>query len=181
MSIWKRGVLAAGVLLVVFGAAAWLVLGGGKLQNDGTITNRSLDPELVDVREAGQRAVVDDAHASTRIFFGDLHVHSTLSVDAYQWSLPLMGGEGVHPPADACDFARFCSQLDFYSLTDHAEALTPRTWEMVRESVRQCNAVGAETEQPDLVAFSGFEWAFRAPTATAAAHRASRRSRASRT
>jgi len=31
----------------------------------------------------------------------------------------------VHPPADACDFARFCSQLDFYALTDHAEALNP--------------------------------------------------------
>lgn len=69
-----------------------------------------------------------------------------------------MGGEGVHPPSDACDFARFCSQLDFYSLTDHAEALTPRTWDMVKQSIRQCNAVGSESEQQDLVAFTGFEW-----------------------
>jgi len=88
---------------------------------------------------------------------GDMHVHTTLSVDAFQQSLPLLGGEGIHPPADACDFARFCSQLDFYALTDHAEALTPRTWQMVKDSVRQCNAVG-ERSTPDLVAFTGYEW-----------------------
>ena len=29
---------------------------------------------------------------------------------------------------------------------------------MVRESVRQCNAVADQDEQPDLVAFTGFEW-----------------------
>ncbi|UCH30500.1 MAG: DUF3604 domain-containing protein [Myxococcales bacterium] len=156
MAIWKRGCLAATVALVLVALGLWVVLGGGRLQTDGEITSTPLGPEMVAARDTGQRSV--SSESDTRILFGDLHVHSTLSVDAYQWSLPLMGGEGVHPPADACDFARFCSQLDFYSLTDHAEALTARTWEMVRESVRQCNAVDAESEQPDLVAFSGFEW-----------------------
>lgn len=152
MSMWKGGCLAA----IVVAIALLVVLGGGELQTDGAITPAALDPELIAARDSAQGSFDDDA--ATRILFGDLHVHSTLSVDAFQWSLPLMGGEGVHPPADACDFARFCSQLDFYSLTDHAEALTPRTWEMVRESIRQCDAVGADGEQPDLVAFTGFEW-----------------------
>ena len=156
MSVWKRGFLATLTLFALLLPALWFVLGGGDLQTDGAITVTPLDRAIVSAREAAQRPVAEGLE--TRVLFGDLHVHSTLSVDAFQWSLPLMGGEGVHPPADACDFARFCSQLDFYSLTDHAEALTPRTWAMVKESVRQCNAVDAGQDQPDLVGFTGFEW-----------------------
>jgi len=156
MAIWRWGCLAAIAVLALFSLGLWLVFGGANPQSDGEVTASPLGRELLSARDRRQRPVSDGAE--TRILFGDLHVHSTLSVDAFQWSLPLMGGEGVHPPADACDFARFCSQLDFYSLTDHAESLTPRTWAMVRESVRQCNAVDAESEQPDLVAFTGFEW-----------------------
>jgi hypothetical protein len=97
--------------------------------------------------------------ASTRILFGDLHVHTTFSADAFMRSLPLMGGEGAHPPADACDFARHCSQLDFYALTDHAEMLTPRLWQESKRSVRECNALAsAGGSDPDVVAFTGFEW-----------------------
>ncbi|MEM7134927.1 MAG: DUF3604 domain-containing protein [Myxococcota bacterium] len=151
MSVIKR---VFGTLIVVVGLAVlvlWFVLGRGDPQVDGIVTAEPLDAQIVSAR--------DEANSSGegRILFGDLHVHTTLSVDAFQWSLPLMGGEGIHPPADACDFARFCSQLDFYALTDHAEALTPRTWAMVRESIRQCNAVDT-SPQPDLVAFTGFEW-----------------------
>jgi hypothetical protein len=141
------------VLLVL---AFWLVYGGANEQLDGEIAGVALAPEHVAARVAGQKRTAPNE--TNRILFGDLHVHTTLSVDAFMWSLPLMGGEGVHPPADACDFARFCSQLDFYALTDHAEALNPRTWEMSRDSVRQCNAVTAGTEQPDLIGFTGFEW-----------------------
>ena len=156
MSVWKRGCLATVAVFALLLPALWAVLGGGDLQIDGEVTPTPLDRGILSARDEAQRAIADSPE--TRVLFGDLHVHSTLSVDAFQWSLPLMGGEGVHPPADACDFARFCSQLDFYSLTDHAEALTPRTWKMVKDSVRQCNAVDTESEQPDLVAFTGFEW-----------------------
>jgi hypothetical protein len=92
------------------------------------------------------------------ILFGDLHVHTSYSWDGFLFTLPLYGGEGAHPPADACDFARYCSALDFYALTDHAEALRPEHWEAGKASVRECNARAGDPANPDLVAFMGFEW-----------------------
>jgi hypothetical protein len=85
-------------------------------------------------------------------------VHTTFSVDAFARALPFLQGEGVHPPADACDFARFCSGLDFFALTDHAEGLTPAHWSESKDSIRQCNAVAGDPSSPDLVAFVGWEW-----------------------
>jgi len=152
----EKGCLTVVLGLVLVVLAFWVVYGGAKEQYDGRIASVPLAAEHVVARVAGQKKTAPDEN--NRILFGDLHVHTTLSVDAFMWSLPLMGGEGVHPPADACDFARFCSQLDFYALTDHAEALNPRTWQMSKDSVRQCNAVTAQSAQPDLIAFTGYEW-----------------------
>lgn len=101
-----------------------------------------------------------EGEAAKQIVFGDTHVHTTYSVDAYFWSLPIMQGQGpgAYPPSDACDYARYCSALDFYTLTDHAEAYTPQHWTNAKESIRQCNAVSGDPKNPDLVAFLGFEW-----------------------
>jgi hypothetical protein len=98
------------------------------------------------------------ARGAKQILFGDLHVHTTFSDDAFSFSLPTLGGEGAHPPADACDFARFCSALDFWSITDHAERLTPQHWTEIVSSIRQCNDVIADPANPDTVAFLGWEW-----------------------
>jgi hypothetical protein len=88
--------------------------------------------------------------ANTRqILFGDLHVHTTFSGDAFQLSLRVTGGEGAHPVADACDFARYCSALDFWSINDHALSSTPRCWAETVDTIRQCDAIGSP-ESPDV-------------------------------
>tara|TARA_B100000686_G_scaffold35331_1_gene36879 strand:- start:3662 stop:5710 length:2049 start_codon:yes stop_codon:yes gene_type:complete len=92
-----------------------------------------------------------------QIFFGDLHVHTTFSQDAFFFSLPMLQGEGVHPPSDACNFARFCSALDFFSITDHAEGLTKDMWNKTVQATKSCNSVSSDNHK-DLIAFAGWEW-----------------------
>lgn len=108
-------------------------------------------------RQEHARAVVERGDAS-QILFGDLHVHSHYSADAaVQW-MQIRDREAAHPPADACDFARFCSGLDFWSINDHAEGLTPEMWKETVESIRSCNEIAGDPNDPDMVSFLGWEW-----------------------
>ncbi len=143
-------------LLVLLVGGAWLISEGvgGELHPRGPVTAEAIPAAAV----ADRREQSAGGKTGSQILFGDLHVHTTFSADAFVFSLPLFQGEGVHPPADACDFARFCGELDFFSLNDHAEFLTPRQWEESRKSIRECNAVAGNEEDPDLVAFLGWEW-----------------------
>ena len=70
----------------------------------------------------------------------------------------IVGGTGLHPVADACDFARHCSALDFWAITDHAEASTPKRWNETKETIRKCNSLNTNKSNPDCVAFNGWEW-----------------------
>jgi len=157
-------------VLVVAGAV-WLGItaAGGYISYRGLLGNNhpwpEVHPEAVPVVEIQERQQRQEAPLLARtattntkqILFGDLHVHTTLSVDAYQMSMPYMQGEGLYPVADACDFARYCSAMDFWSINDHAEGLTPDAWNRTKQSIRDCNAV-TDPENPDVVAYLGYEW-----------------------
>ncbi len=158
-----RKIASVAALLVVaavgYGLAAiYGVL--GRMETPGTIARKPLPEDwIAGERSAQERAArAIGAETQKEILFGDLHVHTTYSMDAFLMSLPLMQGEGTHPPADACDFARYCAELDFISLNDHAESLTPKMWSEIKDSIRQCNAVAGNPDSPDLVAFLGWEW-----------------------
>ena len=139
--------------------------GCGKPQDRGVIVGGTIPAMQLSDKLARQGSVAP-SHAETdsgkrqnnieqQIVFGDLHVHTTFSADAFIMSLPVMGGSGLKSPANACDFARYCSNLDFWSINDHAESITPRLWEETKQSIRECNAVSGDPENPDLVSFLG--------------------------
>ena len=115
--------------------------------------------QAVTERQQVQKETIQaiDEDPEKQILFGDFHVHTVYSLDAFLGQLPLMQGEGVHPPADACDFARYCSALDFWSINDHAESITPQRWLETKESIRQCNAGSGDLSSPDTVAFLGWQ------------------------
>ena len=152
--------LAVVALLALYIAGAWYGF-YGRHEGAGTPTAAAIPAAVVSERAALQRSAataLSVAPPDKQILFGDLHVHTTFSSDAFLASLPMLQGQGAHPVSDACDYARFCSSLDFWSLNDHAEASTPRRWVEAKEAIRQCNAVAGDAANPDVVAFLGWEW-----------------------
>ncbi len=169
-----------GIVGSVVGAALGLVwLAGygvfGRLEGAGSVQGTRRLPARVAAEDRRIEAAAEAIGAARpkRVLFGDLHVHSTFSLDAFLLNLPGMLGEGAHPPADACDFARHCSALDFFALTDSTEGLSVRQWRETQRVLRDCEAVaqeaspgegGAHPADPvtdagaDLVPFLGFEW-----------------------
>ena len=160
---WLLRVLA-GILGVALAVGLYLLAARmhalGRHEGPGEPTRTRVPEAVVAQRaQAEKRAAATLTAAPTKqILFGDLHVHTTFSTDAFLGSLPMVSGEGAHPIADACDYARFCSGLDFWSINDHAEATTPRRWTETKEAIRQCNAVAGDAANPDVVAFLGWEW-----------------------
>jgi hypothetical protein len=158
-----RSALAWGIALAAgFVLLLWL-LGSGALGSHWS-PGDPVDAPWPQGRLAERAAANADAaqgvgrSAPRQILFGDLHVHTTFSPDAFMAALPMAGGSGAHPVNDACDFARFCSELDFWSINDHAEGYTPRRWAETLESMRQCDAVAGDPANPDVAVFLGWEW-----------------------
>src|SRR5262245_14670803 len=149
---------------VILASALLLPACRGQHQGPGEVTQQAVPAAVVAERagretQAVARLVPDAAtRPEKQILFGDLHVHTTFSPDAFMRSLPMLGGEGAHPPADACDYSRFCSDLDFWSINDHAEGVSPEHWQETKDAVRECNAVAGNSQNPDVVVFLGWEW-----------------------
>jgi hypothetical protein len=155
-------ILSAALLLAI---AALYITGiafdwYGELENSGQIEAQSISEEIRAHQDKVQFEAAKELGIASpgQILFGDLHVHTTFSSDAFRMSLPMVQGDGAHPPSDACDFARVCSALDFWALTDHAESLTASRWKTSIASVQQCNALAGDSANPDMVTFMGFEW-----------------------
>ncbi len=84
---------------------------------------------------------------TTRVFYGDLHVHSTLS-------LPDLSS-GISTPEEAFATARDDIGLDFMAITDHDSFLTQEEWDSIPPMTRRANDPGT------FVAFLGVEWTHR--------------------
>jgi hypothetical protein len=92
------------------------------------------------------------------ILFGDLHAHTSTSLDAQLVTLPVFGRR-PYGPEEACRFARYCAGLDFWSINDHAEEMLPRHWKENIDAVRACNdEFGGYTRSPEMVTYLGWEW-----------------------
>ena len=71
---------------------------------------------------------VDSAALPKSVFFGDLHVHTSISLDAYLWgnrhdvdtAYRFARGEAISLPSGA--MARISKPLDFVAITDHASS-----------------------------------------------------------
>lgn len=152
----KKLLLSLVALLLLVIAAGWLVGSAVLFDNPA--------PELpLAVAVALPATVTADsgefasAPGTTKILYGDLHVHTSYSLDAAIFDTSAVKGTGYTTPADACDFARYCSGLDFWSINDHAEAISPWQWQATREAVRQCDQI-SDPAVPDMVSFLGWEW-----------------------
>ncbi len=157
----KLGLILVAVIALVVGVV--YAAGIGLLSDEWTAGQPSageVSQAVVDSREGAVRESALDVGVARpkQILFGDLHVHSTFSFDAFTLSLPMTGGDGAHPVSDACDFARHCSALDFWSINDHAITLTPRRWNETVDAIRQCNEIAGSESNPDLVTYLGWEW-----------------------
>ncbi|MFC1844626.1 S8 family serine peptidase [Thermodesulfobacteriota bacterium] len=88
---------------------------------------------------ASLEAAVNSASSQYNVYYGHLHNHSNVS-----------DGDGT--PAVAYNYAKNVAGLDFFSLADHASAITNTEWTSIKAAADFYNEDGV------FAAFWGFEW-----------------------
>jgi hypothetical protein len=149
------------LLVLAAGVVYWIGTGApGEFWEEGVATATPRAPETSRARAAAQAGAAGAIGVARpkQILFGDLHVHSTFSPDAFGMALPVSGGSGAKPVSHACDYARYCSSLDFWSINDHAVGITPWKWEQTVEAIRQCDEISGGGRDADVTPFLGWEW-----------------------
>ena len=96
------------------------------------------------VGQKGKRPEIVVGAETLRLYWGDPHVHSALSLDA----------EGQ--PDELLFYARYLAGLDFVALTENDEMYT--CWLTKAERHRGCELAEAWTEEGQFVALNGFEY-----------------------
>ncbi len=152
-------VLTAAALIgaLTFAAASGKL---GRAESPGVISDQPsppLPPPDNPFSQAETRTTLG-ALDGTDILFGDPRVYTRYSDAAHLLGLSALGGDGARPVADACDYARFCSAVDFWGTADHAELLTPARWRETLATLSQCNTIARQTDTHATEAFAGFTW-----------------------
>ena len=164
MIMWAKraawGLVAVILLLVSVG---WIIGSGALFEHP------DIAPPVEPERRLVRTLPPSQNNQDKVILFGDLHVHTSFSADAALTDTPASKGTPYTTPADACDFARYCAALDFWSINDHAEGLTPRHWQETKQAIRECNRV-SHPANPDMVSFLGWEWTQLTPSGSPAQH-----------
>jgi hypothetical protein len=74
-----------------------------------------------------------------RVYMGHLHNHTSVS-------------DGTGTPSEAYEYARDVAKMDFFGISDHADAISPARWTALKTVADRFNQDGV------FVTFRGFEW-----------------------
>jgi hypothetical protein len=135
----------AGNAIYIGGYDCW----GKPAHNTGWMYRGTLDAvlgrALLSPKPEAVPARTQTSSSPLRLYWGDLHTHTTYSLDART-------GGCQSTPAEALDYARKIARLDFCAITDHDYSMIREHWQAAQKQIN------AADEPGKFVAFIGYEW-----------------------